>query len=199
MKVIITVSQFTVLGIMYIMRFVAIVATGIVATTAMPVEGPRPPRRDVFVPPLLHIKDSNVTAPIYDLNGPDVIFQNGLYVKPLAPGGSFHHSKTGLDSRDGYCSTYSYCNNAYVYIPSGYIVQSDLTIPYGSGDSLDGNNWGINQDFSGTTFDNVGDLGSWNTLNTGCLLYTEYIDCYFQGTGSSAWIASHNCLGYSSC
>jgi hypothetical protein len=186
---------------MFIIKLVAVVVTGLIAMTVIATEEPSSHIRKVVIPPLAHIKNSNLTTPIMDLSGPDVIFQDGIYVKPLKPGGSFGHSKTGLNTRsDGYCSTYSYCYNAYVYIPSGEVLQSYLTIPYGDGDSLDGNDYGIYQNFSGSTIiTNGGDLGSYDTVNLGCLLWTEYIDCFIQASDSGASIGSHNCLGYDSC
>jgi hypothetical protein len=79
-----------------------------------------------------------------------------LYIKALAPGGGLNYSKPGLDSRNGYCSITFSCNDAYVYIPSGNVLWSYYTIPYGDGDSLGRNSEGASFDFSGSTIQGGG-------------------------------------------
>jgi hypothetical protein len=179
------------------MKFIITVTAAIMAITVM-AAGPLRQVRDLdSMKPYLSLGGPTERP---DLSGPDVIvYENGITIKPLAPGGGLNVSTTRLHARENYCSLYFSCTNAYINIPAGRVLWSYYTVPYGSGAAIGGRTYGFNFNATGSTINSFGGyVGSFVRTNLGCLLDLQIHGCLID-VQKGAELASHNCLGYPTC
>jgi hypothetical protein len=167
------------------MQFLAI-ATSIMTISVMAMTS---------VPEVIHVSDLDTFEPP-TLDGPDVIHENGIIMKPLGPNAAVNVSTTGLSARDLECSAYFNCHNMHIVIPGGKQLWSNIHIPIGGGKESGGKE-GSHFNITNSRIYAIrgGTVFGLNRVGPGCYLEFQVHGCEID-VYDTGLLGSYNCLGW---